>query len=158
MTDAYLWIKGIHILSATVLFGTGLGTAFHMYATHLRGDIGAISAMTKNTVLADWLFTATSGVVQPLTGFLMAHLGGYDPFEGWLVATYFLYLIAGGCWLKVVQLQYRMRRHAASSVDSGEPLPQAYFDDMRLWFRLGWPAFVSLLIVFALMVFRPAFG
>ena len=155
MSDPYLWIKWAHILSATVLFGTGLGTAFHMFATHLRGDVNAIAAMTRNTVLADWLFTAISGVVQPFTGFLMINMAGYDPFESWLVATYALYVIAGACWLKVVQLQYRMRKFAIGASERGETLPQEYQRAMKLWFILGWPAFLSLAIVFALMVMKP---
>ena len=112
----------------------------------------------KNTVLADWLFIATSGVVQPATGFLMVYWAGYDPFAGWLVATYLLYLIAAACWAKVVGLQLGMRRLAAEALSDGDPLPSAYHDAMRRWFILGWPAFLALLAVFVLMVFKPAFG
>ncbi len=155
MSDPYLWIRWVHILSATILFGTGLGTAFHMFATHLRGDVNAIAAMARNTVLADWLFTTVAGIVQPLTGLLMIRLAGYDPLESWLVATYALYAVAGICWLKVVQLQYRMRRLAVRAAENGDALPPEYHAAMRLWFILGWPAFVSLVIVFALMVMRP---
>lgn len=155
MSEPYLWLVWAHILSATLLFGTGLGTAFHMLATHLRGDVAAIAAMTRNTVLADWLFTATSGVVQPVTGFLIVFTGGYDPLAGWLVATYVLYAIAGLCWLKVVQLQYRMRRLAIAAHETGQALPAAYHAAMKLWFALGWPAFLALLAVLALMVMKP---
>lgn len=157
MSDPYLWIKWLHILSATVLFGTGLGTAFHMLMTHVRGDVSAIAAATRNTVMADWLFTATSGVVQPVTGIVMVYMAGLDPFESWLVVTYGLYVFAGLCWLKVVQLQYRMRDLAAGAESHGEPLSADYHSAMRLWFILGWPAFISLLAVFALMVMKPAF-
>lgn len=156
MSDPYLWIKWLHILSATVLFGTGLGTAFHMLMTHLRGDVSVVAAATRNTVLADWLFTATSGVVQPVTGFVLINMAGFDPFESWLVLTYALYGVAGLCWLKVVRLQYRMRGLATDAVVRGEPLPTDYDKAVRLWFILGWPAFVSLMAVFALMVMKPA--
>lgn len=155
MSDPYLWVKWLHILSATVLFGTGIGTAFHMYATHLRGEVTAIAAMTRNTVLADWLFTATAGIVQPVTGFLMVYLSGQDPYDSWLLATYALYVLAGLCWLKVVRLQYTMREFAAAAVESRSELPEDYHRAMRLWFILGWPAFVSLMIVFVLMVMKP---
>lgn len=155
MNDPFLWTKWVHILSATLLFGTGIGTAFHMFATYLRGDVRAVAVMTRNTVLADWLFIATSGAVQPLTGFLMIYMVGHDPFESWLVLTYLLYGVAGCCWLKVVQLQYRLRNLAAHAALSGEPLPQAFHRAMRLWFILGWPAFLSLMCVFVLMVMKP---
>lgn len=156
MSDPYLWIKWLHILSATILFGSGLGTAFHMLMTHLRGNVAAIAVSTRNTVMADWLFTATSGVVQPVTGIVMVYMAGLDPFESWLVVTYGLYVVAGLCWLKVVQLQYRMRDLAADAETRGEPLPADYATAMRLWFILGWPAFVSLVAIFALMVMKPS--
>lgn len=155
MSDPFLWIKWVHILSATVLFGTGAGTAFHMLATYLRGERHAIAVTARNTVLADWLFTATSGVIQPASGFLMVYLAGYDPLENWLVLTYLLYAVAGLCWLKVVQLQYKLRALAAVAVDNGAPLPDDFHRAMRLWFILGWPAFVSLTMIFALMVMKP---
>lgn len=158
MSDPYLWIKWAHILSATVIFGTGLGTAFHMLATHLRGDVRAIAVMTKNTVLADWLFTSTAAVVQPVTGFLLIHMAGYDPFESWLVATYAIYVVAGACWLKVVQLQLRMRKLSMAASERGDALPSEYHQAFKLWFILGWPAFLGLAGVFALMAMKPDFG
>ena len=156
MSDPYLWIKWIHILSGMMLFGTGLGTAFHMYVTHLRGNVSAIAVSARNTTLADWLFIATSGVVQPASGLLMIHLSGYDYLESWLVATYFLYGVAAVCWIWVVFLQYRMRALAAAGCANGSPLPTAYFAAMRLWFILGWPAFIALLVILVLMVMKPA--
>lgn len=155
MNDPFLWIKWLHILSAIVLFGTGLGTAFHMFVTYCRGDVNAIAVSVRNTVLADWVFTAIAGVLQPMTGLLLIILGGYDPFESWLVLTYVLYVVAGACWLKVVQLQYRMRNSAGAAVRRGEALPSEYRKTMRLWFILGWPAFLSLLAVTLLMVMKP---
>jgi len=131
VTDPYLWMKWLHILSATILFGTGFGNAFHMYATHLRGDVTTIAAMTRNTVLADWLFTASAGIVQPVTGFAMVYLSGQGPFEGWLTITYGLYVLAGVCWLKVVQLQYRMKYLAIIANECGEELPPDYHRAMK---------------------------
>jgi uncharacterized membrane protein len=151
----YFIIKTLHILSSTLLFGTGLGTAFHMYATHLRGDVKAIAATARNVVLADWLFTSTSGVVQPVTGIAMISMAGYSPWSSWLVVTYMLYVIAGLCWLPVVFLQMRVAKIAAISATSMTPLPAAYYQDMRLWFWLGWPAFIALLGVFYLMTAKP---
>ncbi len=156
MSEPYLWIKWIHILSGMLLFGTGLGTAFHMYATHLRGNVAAIAAAARNTVLADWLFIATSGFIQPASGLVMIHLSGLDYLESWLVATYVLYVIAAGCWIRVVFLQYRMRALADVALACADPLPPEYYAAMRLWFALGWPAFVALLIVLVLMVMKPA--
>ena len=53
----FLLLKTLHVLSATVLFGTGLGTAFHMWVTHRRGEVRAIAVTAANVVQADFLFT-----------------------------------------------------------------------------------------------------
>jgi uncharacterized membrane protein len=148
-------VKTVHVLSATILFGTGLGTAFHMWLTHRRGDVWAIAVTARNVVLADWLFTATSGVVQPATGFAMVLMAGYDPLASWLVVTYLLYAVAATCWFCVVWLQLRIADMARRSVAAGGPLPPEYHRTMRLWFRLGWPAFIGLVGVFWLMVAKP---
>ena len=153
--DGYLWLKLVHVLSAAVLFGTGIGTAFHMYATHLRGDAAEIAAATRNTILADWLFTLPSGIVQPLTGLAMAWMAGFDLLESWLTASYVLYSVVGVCWIRVAVLQYRARALALEALRNSAPLQPEYFETMRQWFILGWPAFLSLLAVFVLMVMKP---
>ena len=153
---AYALLKTVHVISSTVLFGLGAGTAFHMLATHLRGDVRAIASTARNVVLADWLFTSTSGVVQPVSGVALVWLTGYPLLSSWLVATYLLYILAGACWLPVVALQMRMERLATAAAQSGATtLPPAYHRAFRAWFWLGWPAFLGLVGVFWLMVAKP---
>lgn len=153
--DSYLLLKWLHILSATVLFGTGLGTAAHLWMTHRLGSVPAIAAATANAVRADWWFTASSGVLQPTTGAALIWITGYDPFAPWLLAAYGLYALAGTCWAVVAVLQIRARDLAQEAARSGQPLPTAYFRIMRIWHALGWPAFLALTAVFWLMVVKP---
>ena len=149
-----LWIKLAHILGAVILFGTGLGTAFHMWFAHLRGNPATIAVVARNVVLADWVFTTPAVILQPITGAWLAIEGGYSWSDRWLVSAVALYLIAGACWVPVVCLQLRMYQLARQALVSGEPLPEAYRRYSRWWFRLGWPAFLSLIVVFYLMVFK----
>jgi uncharacterized membrane protein len=151
----YLWIKYIHVLSSTVLFGTGIGTASIMFYGHLTKDTRVISAITRYVVLADWLFTATSGIVQPLTGFWMVHLAGYSFKLPWVWGSIVGYCIAGCCWFPVVYFQIQMRDFAVDAELCKKPLPIAYYRYFKYWFCLGWPAFISLLIVFYLMTNNP---
>ncbi|MCB9960477.1 MAG: DUF2269 domain-containing protein [Rhodospirillaceae bacterium] len=150
--DSYLLLKTVHILSATVLFGTGLGTAFHMWMTHLSGNLDAIVVASRNTVRADWMFTTPAVVIQPLTGILMIREAGFDPWSDWIVVSTGLYLLAGACWLPVVWLQMRMHALAKAAQRAGTDLPPLYHRYVRIWFALGWPAFLGVLVVFHLMV------
>ena len=153
--DAYLIAKWLHILSATILFGTGLGTALHMWLTHLTGDPRAIAVTARNVVRADWWFTTPSGIVQPLSGGYLIVVAGYDWQEPWLLVTYGLYLLALCCWLPVVWLQLRACQMAEQAVAAGTGLPDRYYRYMRRWFWLGWPAFLALIGIFYLMMARP---
>lgn len=150
-------LKLIHILSAILLFGTGLGTAFHGMASNLSKDVRAIAVANRNVVLADWLFTTPTVVIQPATGIWLALEQGWPLSSGWIVATLALYALAGVCWLPVVWLQIRMRRMAEQAAAAGAALPPEYSRYFRLWFALGWPAFAAMVAIVALMVFKPEF-
>ncbi|GGF45321.1 membrane protein [Aliidongia dinghuensis] len=157
MSGLYDLVKTLHILSATVLFGTGLGTAFHMWFAHLGGEPRTIATVARNVVRADFWFTTPAVVLQPATGIALIHLSGIDPAAPWLMAVYGLYLMIGLCWLPVVWLQIRARDLAAVAAASGVTLPAAYYRTMRLWFGLGWPAFLGTMAIFWLMVAKPEF-
>lgn len=152
----FLWLKWLHILSATVLFGTGLGIAFFKWSVDRSGDVCAIAVVMRRVVLADWLFTTTSVIVQPLTGIWLALLAGYPLTRGWVAWSLALYVLAGLCWLPVVWLQLRMRDMAVRAAAGGGALPARYHRYARIWFWLGIPAFAALIVVYYLMVFRPA--
>lgn len=154
--NVYAAIKFIHIVSSTLLFGTGLGTAFFMWMTHRTGNIAAIAVASRLTVLADWLFTTPAVIMQPLSGIALMRVVGYPLSTSWLVVAMVLYLLAGACWIPVVVLQRRMRDLAAAALKSGQPLPAAYHNNMRLWFALGWPAFLAVIGIFWLMIAKPA--
>ncbi|MEG3789522.1 DUF2269 domain-containing protein [Lysobacter sp. CCNWLW3] len=155
MSMAYLWVKWLHILSSTLLFGTGLGIAFFFWLAHRRGDARVIAATARTVVIADACFTAPAVVVQLLSGLWLAHTLGL-PFEAfWLKTALVLFFVIGACWLPVLWLQLRARDLAQAATRDGTPLPPAYYRVMRWWFWLGWPAFLSVLAIFWLMVLKP---
>ena len=153
----YDLVKTLHILSATVLFGTGLGTAFQMWFAHLSGDPRTVATVARNVVRADFCFTTPAVILQPASGLVLIHLSGLDVAASWLMAAYGLYLLIGLCWLPVVWLQIRARDLAVAAVAGGTPLPPEYHRVMRLWFGLGWPAFLGTMAIFWLMVAKPDF-
>lgn len=152
---SYLVVKWLHILSSTVLFGTGLGSAYYMFFASRSGDARTAATVVRHVVIADWVFTATTIVFQPLSGLYLVHLAHFSWTSRWIVWTFVLYFVAGACWLPVVAIQIRMRRLADAVAARGEPLPPAYRAYLRVWTALGVPAFVALVIVFWLMVAKP---
>ena len=148
-------VKWLHILSSTVLFGTGVGTAFQMLWAMRGDDPAVIARVAGGVVVADWIFTTPAGIVQPATGLWLVYLAGHDPFAPWLVAAWGLYGLALVCWLPVVHLQIRIRDLARAAASAKQPLPATARRAFAIWFALGWPAFAALLAVFWLMVARP---
>ena len=154
--DLYLLVKWANVLSSTILFGFGTGTAWCMWNAHLTRDPATIAAVGRMVVRADWIFTGTSGIVQPLSGLWLAHLAGWPPNAPWLVLAMALYALAFICWTPVVWLQIRAQRLAQQAYERKEPLGTDYVRIMRLWFLLGWPAFLALTATFWLMIAKPA--
>ena len=152
----YLIVKWLHILSSTLLFGTGLGSAFYMFFASLTRDPRVIATVVRYVVIADYAFTTPTVILQPATGFYMMHLVGFPLGSTWIAASIALYLLAGACWLPVVWMQIKMRDMAATANAGGTELPQRYWTFFKWWIALGIVAFLALVVVFYLMVAKPA--
>jgi uncharacterized membrane protein len=153
--NTYLLVKTLHVVTATIVFGTGIGIAYFMFLGHFNPDLAARAFATRMTVRADFLFTLPVVIVQPLSGAWLIFYGGFAWNDYWLVLTYTLYVLAGACWLPVVAIQMRMKAMLEAQARG------AAFDEaarkrlFRWWFMLGWPAFGGLVVVFWLMVAKP---
>ncbi len=158
MSEPYLWVKLLHILSSTLLLGAGLGTAFSLWRADRTGDMAVMAAVARNVVVADWLFTAPAVIVQPATGFFMMHLAAIPMDTPWVLASLALYGVIGACWLPVVWIQIRVARLAAVAARDRAETPVELRRLMAWWYALGWPAFAGVIAIFALMVFKPALG
>jgi uncharacterized membrane protein len=151
----YIWLKWLHIISSTVLFGMGAGIAFFFLRAQRTGNVQVIAAVARDVVFADALFTATAVVIQPTTGIALALVAGYPLSAPWLLFSILMYGFVGCCWLPVVWMQIRMRDLAETAARTGTSLPPAYHWHYRWWLRLGWPAFLGVLVIFYLMVAKP---
>ena len=153
----YLLLKTLHIIGATVLFGTGAGIAFFMVMADRTRSPALIAHTASVVVVADTLFTASAVVIQPITGALLAKLLGFPIFSGWIGLSLILYVVTGLFWLPVVWMQLRLRDLAREAARLGQPLPAAYHRLYRLWFAFGFPAFLSVLGILWLMTAKPQF-
>jgi uncharacterized membrane protein len=151
----YFMLKFLHVIGASVLLGTGAGIAFFMLLAHRTGDVRTVAAVARMVVVADFVFTATAVVLQPVTGVALAWHVGYSLWDGWIALSILLYLVTGAFWLPVVWMQMEMRRLAEQSANAGKPLPPRYHRLFRLWFLFGFPAFGAVMAIFWLMIAMP---
>ncbi|NRB42201.1 MAG: DUF2269 domain-containing protein [Pseudomonadales bacterium] len=152
--DNYLLLKLIHILAAVVVAGTGTGIAFFMLMASRSNNVQAMAVTAKHVVLADWLFTAPAVVVQFISGVLLMQKLGYGFYSTWFLTVFSLFVFIGLCWLPVVKIQYDLKTEAQQALETGE-VSARFTQLMRLWTALGIPAFVGMLAIFYLMVFKP---
>ena len=153
----YLTMKTLHIVSSTILFGTGIGIAFFMWMVNRSGNRQAMAVVTRHVVKADLYFTTPSVIIQPASGLALMAMTGYPmrfaPMN-WLGLSLLLYCLAAACWLPVLWLQWRMYRLTALT-PAVPTLPATYWRYERAWTLLGIPAFCSLVVVFWLMASKP---
>jgi len=153
LVDVLRWL---HVIGATILFGTGAGIAFFMLIAHRTGDPKLIAHVAGTVVLADLLFTTTAVIAQPVTGAWLAHEIGWPLTEGWIVLSLSLYVLTGVFWLPVVWVQMQMRNLASKAAEAGIPLPERYHRLFRIWFACGFPAFFAVMGILWLMLAKPS--
>jgi uncharacterized membrane protein len=151
----YVTVKWLHILSSTILFGTGIGSAFYLLVSSLGKDARTVAAVAKYVVIADWLFTATTAIIQPATGFYMVFMVGMPVNSKWIMWSTVLYAVALCCWFPVVWLQMKLRNLARQAADDHIGLPLEYWRYFKMWVVLGIPAFFAFIAIFYLMVAKP---
>ena len=151
----YLAIEYLHVLGAIVILGTGTGIAFFMLMAHRSRDALFIAKTAEVVVIADFIFTLSAVMLQPVTGGLLMWMSSTSITEGWLMTSLVLYVVAGVFWVPVVFMQIEMRDLARAASASGAPLQQRYFTLFRRWFLCGIPGFGSVMAILWLMIAKP---
>jgi len=148
----------VHIASMLLLLGVGGGSAFYKFMADRSGDIDTILHTNKMVVLADWLFTTPSAVLQPLTGIWLMQILGLPYTTPWLLASIVLYLLSGTLWLVAVWLQIRMKHLAQEAKEKQTALGEDYHRLVRQWVWLGIFSFAAMGSILVLMVVKPNMG
>ncbi|MBB4103404.1 DUF2269 family protein [Allorhizobium borbori] len=149
-------LRLLHVIGATVLFGTGAGIAFFMVMARRTGNPALIAHVSETVVIADTLFTATAVLLQPITGALLALEIGWPLTEGWIVLSLALYVLTGLFWLPVVWIQIKLRNMAREAACAKTELPARWHRLYAVWFACGFPAFLAVVGILWLMLNRPS--
>ncbi|MGB5082588.1 MAG: DUF2269 domain-containing protein [Burkholderiales bacterium] len=156
--NGLLWLKAAHVLSAAIIFGTGLGIAFFTwfgYRSAMRGGkLEALRSTLRLTVIADACLTAPAVIFQVVSGVVLMTAYGWPLLSAWSIAVWSLFLLAGACWLPVLVIQSRLAR-AARQAPSTAALEPGFHRMFRGWFALGTVAFAAVIAIYWLMVAKP---
>jgi len=147
----FLFIKTIHIISSTLLFGTGLGSAFFMFMAYRSNDIEFMRKTNRLVVIVDFIFTTPAVIIQLASGLLLLSYLQIAWTTTWSLLVLSLYAAVGLFWIPVVFLQIALRDQA----NKLEKPNKDYHAKMKLWITLGSFAFPTVLVLFGLMVFKP---
>ena len=146
----YHILKLIHIFSATLMIGAGIGSAFYLFLSYKRFQVSTLKDVLKLVVLADSVFTAPSVVIQFITGLMLSDLLNLTSTDWfWLVLAVSGVVLV--MWLRAAFLQIKLRKMLERQ---NEITPE--FDRlMKVWFYLGIPSFLGALYLYYLMVYKP---
>lgn len=153
----YHWLKLLHILSAVVMTGTGIGLAYFLFLAVLTKKQEALVAIARWVIWGDWLFTLPAIITQIISGLLLVERLGWS-FASvgmhWILTLYTLMLV---CWLPVIVIQYKLYY---MSLEMGrEAQDVQYHRQFKwlfcLWVLLGSIAVGCVMLLFWVMIFKP---
>jgi len=147
---SYNLLKIIHILSATLMIGTGLGSAFYLYVTYKTSSFVTVKEVLKIVIIADLIFTTPSVITQLITGLLLSdklHLTE----TSWYIMVLSVSLVVLVLWLIAVYIQYQLKK----TIENKTTLPKYFNKLMSIWFYLGIPSFVLSVYLYYLMIYKP---
>ena len=150
----YPSVKFIHIISATLLFGTGLGSAFYMFMAYRSGNTKVMAATNRFVVIADFIFTTPTVIIQLVSGLYLLNYLGLEWTSPWSLSVFGLYAFVGACWLPVVWLQIWLRNRAQ---ELDQPDTQ-YRQRMKIWMILGLLTFPAVVVLYVFMIYKPFWG
>ena len=146
----YQLLKLIHILSATLMIGTGLGSAFYLFFTYKKAKASTVKEVLKLVVLADSIFTLPSVIVQLITGIFLSNMMNMM-FTKWFWIVIIVSVIVLVLWVIAVFIQYKLKR----LLDEKEEITSQFHGLMKQWYYLGVFSFSGSIFLYYLMVYKP---
>ncbi len=151
---SYEFLLTLHIASIILLLGVGGGSAFYKFMSDKSGNLEVILHTNKLVVLADWLFTTPSIIMQPLTGYMLVELFGISWSTPWLYTATLLYIFSTILWFVAVWIQIKMKNLAQDAYENSSTLPPFYKKLVLWWIALGIFSFMAMAWIFVLMIWK----
>ncbi len=146
---SYHLLKLIHILSATLMIGTGLGSAFYLYFTYKKAQFSTVKEVLNLVIVADMIFTTPSVIIQLITGILLSNMLGLT-YTNWFWVVLSVSFIVLILWLRAAFIQVELKK----LIKNTNELPAKFHRLMTIWFYLGVPSFLGAIFLYYLMVYK----
>ena len=146
----YPFFKLIHILSATLMIGTGFGSAFYLYFTYKTSNsIETLKHVLKLVIFADKIFTTPSVIIQLITGVVLSYMIGYQ-YTRWFWIVLSISFVVFVLWIRTVFIQNKL----SEIIEEKNEITPEFHKLMNFWFYLGIPSFAASLYLYYLMVYK----
>jgi uncharacterized membrane protein len=149
--NIYLLLKTLHVFSAMIVFGTGIGIAWYQLRAWRTKSREHFRWISSETVTADWIFTTSAILLLLASAAAMLTINPFWLQQRWLQIAIALTGLVFLLWLPVVALQYRLRK----LVQADEIVESEIRKLMKWWCALGGVAFPLMLAIVFLMVAKP---
>ncbi len=146
---SYQLVKLIHILSATLMIGTGLGSAFYLFFTYKKASFTTLKEVLNLVIKADMVFTTPSVIIQLITGVWLSNMLGMT-YTNWFWVVLSVSFIVLVLWVRAAIIQIRLKKLIANKTE----LPPSFHKLMKRWFYLGIPSFLGAVFLYYLMVYK----
>jgi uncharacterized membrane protein len=146
---SYQLLKLIHILSATLMIGTGVGSAFYLYLTYKKASVSTVKDVLKLVIFADIIFTTPSVIIQFITGIMLSNILGLT-YTDWFWVVLSVSGVVFVLWIRAVFIQLKLRK----ILDQNDEITDEFHHLMKAWFYLGVPSFLGAIYLYYLMVYK----
>jgi uncharacterized membrane protein len=150
----YQVAKFLHVTGVAMLMGNITVTAIWKFFADRDGRPEVLGFAQKLVTYTDWSMTVWGVVLLMGSGYFMAYSAGFALYEGWLLWSQVLFVLAGLIWLLViVPIQVKQARLAKTFPANG--VGEDYRALSRRWLVWGLVATVPLVAATWLMVVKP---
>ncbi len=154
------WLEGLrllHLLGAAVLLGLRLGGGWYLARALRSGEPTVIANVARGGVIAELVLTTPAVLIQLLTGLALADGLGLSLSTPWIAVALGVFIAVGVLWLPLLWIEYRivaLASAAASATNAASPPSMRRW--VAWWHVLEWAMLFGVLVLFWLMVYRPA--
>jgi uncharacterized membrane protein len=146
----------VHIVVVSLFFANAVIGILWEHRSLASGNAHAILHTYETVAWIDARFSSPLIIVSLISGITLSTIIGDMWQIGWLSLAFLLFSFSGVVWVvSDIPTQYRVKRLMAEVDPSAESLPAELIRILRMRLRISIAGVAPLVVVFALMVYKP---